>query len=103
MNAALLLKWIWKMYQMDRSIWATLIRAKYTANGDIFSCPSRGGSQFWKNLHKIKHVLKLGAKYHLGSGHRIKFWVDWWWGEGPLSAQFPTLSNICENPLISVA
>ena len=46
MNVALLLKWIWKLYQMDDSIWATILRNKYAPKGDIFASQSRGGSQF---------------------------------------------------------
>ena len=34
MNEALMLKWIWKIYQMEDTIWAEIIRAKYTDNGE---------------------------------------------------------------------
>ena len=103
MNVALMLKWIWKLYQMDNSIWAQIIRAKYTQNGDIFSSSDRGGSQFWKSLHKIKQLFKLGAKHRVQNGHRTSFWQDRWHGEGPLSLRFPLLYNVCEDPSISVA
>ena len=37
MNENLMLKWIWKLYQSEDTIWANIIRAKYTTNGDIFA------------------------------------------------------------------
>jgi hypothetical protein len=38
MNIALMLKWIWKLYQNAKGLWRTsLIRAKYLGNNDLFS------------------------------------------------------------------
>ena len=88
---------------MDDSIWASIIRAKYTPQGDIFSGSDRGGSQFWTSLHKIKHLFKLGAKYSVCNGQKTRFWTDWWQGEAPLYLRFPQLFSICDNPTLSVA
>jgi hypothetical protein len=50
MNIARMLKWVWKLYQNDQTIWTQLIRAKYHAGSDIFFTTGRakgqGGSQF---------------------------------------------------------
>jgi hypothetical protein len=46
MNIALMLKWIWKLYQGDNSLWAQIISAKYVEARDIFSCTSQGVSPF---------------------------------------------------------
>ena len=86
MNEALMLKWIWKIYQTEGTIWATIIHAKYTSNGNIFSSSDQGGSQFWKILHKMKHLFKAGAKHYVRNGMRTMFWLDWWQGEGNLMA-----------------
>jgi hypothetical protein len=56
-NIALLLKWVWRIYQEEYTIWAKLIRAKYHDATDFFSGSGHGGSQFWKILHKVKHLL----------------------------------------------
>jgi hypothetical protein len=34
---ALMLKWIWKLYQNAEGLWADLIRAKYLGEDDLFS------------------------------------------------------------------
>jgi hypothetical protein len=70
MNAALTMKWIWKLLQGDNSIWAQIISAKYVEARDIFSGMSQGGSPFWKSLHKIKHFFKLGVRHQIRDGVR---------------------------------
>jgi hypothetical protein len=44
MNIALMLKWIWKLYQGSSSLWVDLIRAKYLGDNDLFSLevPQKG-------------------------------------------------------------
>jgi hypothetical protein len=103
MNIALMLKWIWKLYQNAEGLWADLIRAKYLRGRDLFddTVPTRG-SQFWKAIQKIKWYFKLGAKHEARNGRRTRFWLDWWRGRGPFMARFPHLFSCCTNPLISV-
>ncbi|XP_047058014.1 uncharacterized protein LOC124664572 [Lolium rigidum] len=55
MNIALMLKWIWKLYQGAEGLWVDLLQAKYLGGNDIFSplVPTKG-SQFWNAIQKIK-------------------------------------------------
>jgi hypothetical protein len=103
MNLALLLKWIWRLYQDEDTVWARIIRAKYVDASDLFSGSGHDGSPFWKSLHKIKHLFKVGAKHEVRNGFRTNFWKDWWIGRGPIMDSFPTLFAICDNQDISVA
>jgi hypothetical protein len=103
MNRALLLKWIWRLYQEEDTIWARIIHAKYPDASDLFSGSGQGGSPFWKSLHKIKHLFKVGAKHEVRNGTRTSFWKDWWIGRGPIMESFPSLFAICDNQDISVA
>jgi hypothetical protein len=103
MNIALLSKWVWKLYQDEPSIWASIIKAKYRDADNLFEGSGHGGSQFWKSLHKIKHFFKLGAKHLIGDGRRTFFWTDWWCGDQPIKELFPDLFNICDNPNLLVA
>ncbi|KAK1693054.1 hypothetical protein QYE76_009751 [Lolium multiflorum] len=66
MNIALMLKWIWKIYQNEEGLWADLLRAKYLGDHDLFSpvVPTKG-SQFWNAIQKIKWYFKLGAKHQV--------------------------------------
>jgi hypothetical protein len=45
MNMALLLKWVWRLYQ-DEDSWAKIIRAKYADASDLFAGTGQGSSQF---------------------------------------------------------
>jgi hypothetical protein len=77
MNIALMLKWIWKLYQDVEGLWVDIIRAKYLMGRDLFDdkVPTRG-SQFWNSIQKIKCHFKLGAKHEAHNGGRTKFWLD---------------------------
>jgi hypothetical protein len=102
MNLALLLKWIWRLYQDEDKIWARIMHAKYLDASDLSSGSGHGGSPFWKSLHKIKHLFKVGAKHEVRNGRRTSFWKDWWIGRGPIM-ESPLLFAICDNQDISVA
>jgi hypothetical protein len=71
MNVALMMKWIWKLLQGENSIWAQIISAKYVEARDIFSGMSHRGSPFWKSLHKIKHLFKLGARHQIRGSNSV--------------------------------
>jgi hypothetical protein len=104
MNIALMVGWIWKLYQNAEGLWADLLRAKYLGNNDLFSplVPTKG-SQFWKTIQKLKWYFKLGAKHHVRDGRRTYFWLDWWTGRAPLYLMFPRLFACCDNHFATVA
>jgi hypothetical protein len=100
MNIALLVKWIWRLFRDDsqETLWHRIIRAKYPGAADIFASNAQGGSPFWRSLHKIKHYFKLGAKYSVGNDTKIRFWMDLWIGDAPLSSRFVRLFQISADP-----
>jgi hypothetical protein len=102
MNIALLLKWVWKLFQEDNPIWAQILRAKYTSADNIFAGSGQGGLQFWHSIHKIKHFFKLGATYKVKDGQRTLFWLDTWHGDRALKDQFPRLFSIAMHQGCSV-
>jgi hypothetical protein len=56
-NECLLTKWIWKLNTQPEQLWVRLLKAK---NMQDFKSRANQGSQFWKSLHKIKHLFKWG-------------------------------------------
>jgi hypothetical protein len=104
MNIALMLKWIWKLYQAPSGLWVDLLKAKYLGDNDLFSpeVPQRG-SQFWNSIQKIKWYFKLGARHQVHNGRRTYFWLDWWTGSGPLRDRFPRLFSCCDNHFTTVS
>ena len=105
MNIALLTKWIWRIFveNEDQTLWKRILVAKYKGLDGLFNSSAVGGSQFWHSMHKIKNLFKLGAKFSLGNGKLIRFWRDWWTGEGPLKDRFPRLFDISGSPNMLVS
>jgi hypothetical protein len=102
-NECLIAKWIWKIYKQKESLWVRLITAKYMPQGDFFKSNGRVGSQFWKSLHKLKHLFKWVAIHKVGNGRITQFRNDVWLTSSPLRIGFPRLYVVCSNQDISVA
>jgi hypothetical protein len=60
------------------------------------------GSQFWKSLHKVKHLFKWGPIHRVGNGKITQFWNYVWISEVPLRVSCRNLYNICRDKDISV-
>jgi hypothetical protein len=103
LNDCMMAKWIWKLYQQKGGLMARLLRAKYMRHGDFFRSKGAGDSQFWKSLHKIKHLFKWGAIHSVGNGWFTKFWDDVWLVNAPLRIQFTKLYETCVDKQAMVA
>lgn len=97
MNQCLLTKWIQKIESGSEELWCKLVKAKYMKSGNFFCSGQKGTSQFWKGLHKIKHLFKWGAEYRVHKGDKVRFWHDAWSGGVALKIQFQALYEISEN------
>ena len=61
MNDALLLKWVWRIYQNSiEDICCQLLREKYLRNKSLMMCMGCVRSQFWRGVNKIKHNFNWG-------------------------------------------
>jgi hypothetical protein len=103
LNECLMTKWVWKIYQQNGSQWVRLLEAKYMKEGDLFKSKDTVGSQFWKSLHKMKHLFKWGAMHKVGNGKLTQFLNDVWLTSSPLRICFLELYEICDNKNVSVA
>jgi hypothetical protein len=95
-NECIITNWIWKIYHQKDSLWVRLLSAKYMRRGDFYKSKETNGSQFWKGLHKVKHLFKWGAIHKVGNGQLTQFWDDVWVTSSPLRLHFPSLYVICE-------
>jgi len=98
MNQSLIAKWIWKIQKGSRELWFRLLDAKYMKRKGFFGSPYNGTSQFWKGLHKVKHLFQWGAEYIVRKGDRTRFWHDAWIGGMPLKIQFRGVFEVCQKP-----
>jgi hypothetical protein len=65
--------------------------SKYIRDGDFFKSKEGQGSQFWRSLHKVKHLFKWGAIHKVGDGRLTHFWDGVWLETSPLRVYFPRL------------
>lgn len=103
MNECLLVKWIWKIHQEPDQLWFKIIKAKYLDGCSFFASKSKGGSQFWQGLHKVKHLFKWGALFSIGNGLNCRFWQDCWLHSVPLKISYEMLYKMARDSECYVA
>jgi hypothetical protein len=104
-------QWRREEYRHDRELPPPLPRTREGASraeGRRSAKPVHPGlrqySSFWKNLHQIKDLFKIGARHEVHNGQQTQFWYDRLAeGGGVLRERFPLIFCICENQRISVA
>lgn len=103
MNDCLLVKSIWKITQGTEELWYRLLKAKYMPEGNFFKSRYKDSFQFWKGLHKVKHLFKWGAQYKVMDGRLTSFWDDSRVRDVPLRLLYPTLYACCgdQNAMVS--
>lgn len=92
-----------KIHTAKDELWFQILKAKYFPDEEFRETTSQEGSQFWKSLHKVKHLFNWGACFSLNNGKSISFWKNVWIGEYPLKVQFNRLYEICADPDDSVS
>lgn len=103
MNDYLLVKWILKIFLEPDSLWFHLLKAKYMEGGNFFNSKTKGVSQFWKGLHKVKHLFKWGVIFKVGNGLNCRFWQDCWLHDVPLKIYYEDLYKMVRNSNCVVA
>lgn len=92
-----------KIFQEPDELWFRIVKDKYMDEGGFFESKSKGVSQFWQGLHKVKHLFKWGAVFQVRNGKQCKFWKDCWAQEVPLSIAYENVLKMVSDPLCSVA
>nr|GEU34242.1 RNA-directed DNA polymerase, eukaryota, reverse transcriptase zinc-binding domain protein [Tanacetum cinerariifolium] len=107
LNRALLLNWVWRFLSQDGSIWSRVINAIY---GSSLASHSVKFSSPWCSILREVQVLSAKGfdfvshcKKRVGNGHNIRFWLDTWLLDMPLSIRFPRMFALERVKQISVA
>ena len=94
----LLAAWINRYHLGDHPIWKSIIDHKYdTTEPNVFCCPEKGASPFWKGVLWASKAAKLGVSWKVGNGKTIRFWEDHWFGNCSLAIQFWDLYVLAEQ------
>jgi hypothetical protein len=89
LNLCLLGSWI-RRYVVDKGkIWKQLIDFKYKNNKpNVLNCNDIGASSFWKGVMWAARVAKLGYRWKVDNGSKVRFWEDLWIGTSSLAIQY---------------
>jgi hypothetical protein len=86
LNMCLLGSWIKRYQQDDGKLWKQLIDNKYNTNKPNIFCSSiDGSSQFFKGVMWAAKATKIGYRWKIGDGRKVKFWEDNWLGSSSLA------------------
>lgn len=70
-NLGFQLKLLWKIIAIPDNFWVTLVHKKYLRNESLWSySPSRNSSWQWRNLMRLRPIIKRGFKWQLGNGKK---------------------------------
>uniref|UniRef100_A0A2N9EXD0 Reverse transcriptase domain-containing protein n=1 Tax=Fagus sylvatica TaxID=28930 RepID=A0A2N9EXD0_FAGSY len=106
LNQALLGKWLWRFMVEHDSLWKQVIVTKYGYEPRSWSpgiANGHYGRSLWKHIRQGWDRFSSHLKFVLGCGSRIRFWLDIWCGEVPLSRAFPLLFRIAQSKEARVA
>ncbi|KAL4556012.1 hypothetical protein LXL04_038647 [Taraxacum kok-saghyz] len=106
-NLALVLKWKWRFFTSEGSLWVRVTRLMYGDDGGFFkSKRSALGSSPWAWILaaeaklREKEVSKEDVlEKQVGNGMSTRFWKDVWVGKQSLASRFPRLFKWEGDPM----
>ncbi|WVZ52969.1 hypothetical protein U9M48_003967 [Paspalum notatum var. saurae] len=104
LNVCLLGSWIKRYLSSDGKLWKELFDFKYrTKHPNILVARDLGGSQFFKSFVYAIKAAKMGFRWKIGDGKRVKFWEDNWLGTSSLATQFWNLYVLVNERSVTVS
>ena len=80
MNDAFLMKIGWGLLTKPNSLWVRVLKSKYgmldlvNVNMDL----PTSSSYLWRTICRVWKNVKVGVKWSLGDGKKMKFWLGNW-------------------------
>jgi hypothetical protein len=89
LNMPLLSSWIFRYGLQSESIWVKIVDHKYNNNSPNIICSDRTAiSPFWKGVMWALQAARMGFKWLVGNGRKVRFWEDHWFDNSSLAIQF---------------
>jgi hypothetical protein len=104
LNICLLGSWLKRYCSDNDKIWKQLIDFKYrTASPNFLMCNDVGASNFWKGVMWAAQVARMGFRWKVGRGDKVRFWEDQWIGSSSLAIQYSELYCIVNEQNRTIA
>ncbi|GJX61597.1 RNA-directed DNA polymerase, eukaryota [Tanacetum coccineum] len=98
LNRALLMKWFWRFYSHNDSLWSRVIKAIYGVDGEVNKVSKYASRSCWRDIiNEVRKLKDQGINMRdfmyikVGNGETTKFWDDIWIGSKPLKLLFPRI------------
>ncbi|GJZ47663.1 RNA-directed DNA polymerase, eukaryota [Tanacetum coccineum] len=98
LNRALLMKWFWRFYSHNDSLWSRVIKAIYGDDGEVNKVSKYASRSCWRDIiNEVRKLKDQGINMRdfmyikVGNGETTKFWDDIWIGSKPLKLLFPRI------------
>lgn len=89
LNLSLLSSWIFRYGLHSDAIWVKIVDHKYnTSNPNVLCSDNTTISPFWKGVMWALKAARMGIKWLVGNGKKVRFWEDHWFGDSSLAIQF---------------
>jgi hypothetical protein len=103
LNLCLLATWMQRYHDDGSKLWKQIIDCKYSpCSPNIFCCYERNASPFWKRVLLATKAAKMGFRWQVSNGLRIRFWKYQWFRTCSLAIQFWELYTIANELGISL-
>ena len=77
LNLAFLSLWIFRYQLNSNSIWKEIVDLNYRNDKhNILCCPNVGTTPFWKGVLWAVQAARLGIRWVVGNGKKVRFWED---------------------------
>nr|GFC24723.1 RNA-directed DNA polymerase, eukaryota, reverse transcriptase zinc-binding domain protein [Tanacetum cinerariifolium] len=105
-----MIKWIWRFYNQDSSLWKKVIKAIYGEDGNVKMANRLVGHSCWSSIVNEVCLLRDRSvdifefmKIQLGNGNSIKFWTDNWFHGRILKDICPKMFTLENRKDVSVS
>jgi hypothetical protein len=87
-NLCLLASWVRRYHLDGNKIWKQIVDSKYDMSPNVSWANPSSCSPFWKGVMWAAHPAKVGYHWKVGSGDKVLFCEDVWFGQCSLAITF---------------
>ena len=98
LNRGLMLKWVWRFYSQNYSLWTKVIKAIYGEDGYLNKDVTGGVRTCWTSIvYEVRELQGRGIiiadyiRLKLGNGENTRFWVENWYEGSVIKELYPRM------------